>query len=234
MNVDQIDLSTVKVFAAPKDVASWPVTRRISKVSFGDGVNIEFDQPLPQAWKFFPDPVHEPGGNWQYTVWPVVKVNGEWVTSGIVQMWEGRGWTGAPILTEFAHNWVYDGRWGPLAGYQPYTGEQFGFFVTAGNGRGTDGVTSVRERSNVVVVPLSAQGAVIIPYGDTPAPQPTDPPVVPPQDPGVLEAIAALKADFDKAFQALNLKVDALSAAHPAPRYIGSVFGARVVLTPEE
>jgi len=41
-----------------------------------------------------------------------------------------------------------------MAGYQPHAGEQMGFFVSAGNARGEGGVSSVRERSNVVIVSL--------------------------------------------------------------------------------
>jgi hypothetical protein len=69
-------------------------------------------------------------------------------------MWRGRGSTGAPILAEFARNWAYDARWGPIAGYQPHAGELMGFFLSAGNARGVTTVTSLRERTNVVVVPL--------------------------------------------------------------------------------
>jgi hypothetical protein len=43
-----------------------------------------------------------------------------------------------------------------MYGYQPQVGEQMGFFVSAGNARGTTTVTSVRERSNVVLVNLPA------------------------------------------------------------------------------
>jgi len=71
-------------------------------------------------------------------------------------MWRGRASTGAPILTNFATNWAYDSRWGPMAGYQPHVGEQMGFFLSAGNARGETDVSSVRERTNVVVVALPA------------------------------------------------------------------------------
>ncbi len=71
-------------------------------------------------------------------------------------MWRERPSTGAPILTDFARNWVYDSRWGAMAHYQPQVGEQMGFFVSAGNARGVGTVTSVRERTNVVVVSLPA------------------------------------------------------------------------------
>ena len=71
-------------------------------------------------------------------------------------MWKGRPNTGAPILTEFATNWAYDARWGPMAGHQPQVGEQMGFFLSAGAARGYGVPTSVRERSNVVIISLPA------------------------------------------------------------------------------
>jgi hypothetical protein len=116
------------------------------------GVNLEFT--TKQSW---PDVVPPGfGGPLQYTVWAVVNIGGQWYTSGFIQMWRGRSSTGAPILSDFARNWAYDSRWGPMAGYQPHVGEQMGFFVSAGNARGTGNVSSVRERSNVVVVALPA------------------------------------------------------------------------------
>ena len=39
--------------------------------------------------------------------------------------------------TDFASNWAYDARWGPMMGHRPVTGEQMGFLVTAGNARDT-------------------------------------------------------------------------------------------------
>jgi hypothetical protein len=149
---DAIDLSQVSVYNSPGDIASWPATVRITSLTMrpGAGVSIGFNSNWPD---FTP-----PGwsGSIQYTVWAVVKVNGHWNTSGFIEMWRGRDSTGAPILTDFARNWAYDARWGPMAGYQPQVGEQMGFFVSAGDARGFSGVTSVRERSNVVVVSLPA------------------------------------------------------------------------------
>jgi hypothetical protein len=156
MGGDAIDLSQAAVYSAPADVASWCVTTKITSLQLrptGDpqaGVSMSF--PAQQSWPdFFP-----PGwtGGLQYTVWAVVNVNGRWYTSGFIQMWRGRPSTGGPILTDFARNWAYDARWGPMMGHQPVPGEQMGFFVTAGDARGQSGVTSVRERSNVVVVSL--------------------------------------------------------------------------------
>jgi hypothetical protein len=155
---DAINLSQVTVYNSPTDVASWPVTTKITQIveqptnSSAPGMTLTFS--ALNTWPDYTPPGWD--GPLQYTVWPVVKINGQWYTSGIIQMWNGRGATGAPLLTDFAINWVYDGRWGPMQGHQPVVGEQMGFFVTAGNARGVNTVTSVRERSNVVMINVPA------------------------------------------------------------------------------
>lgn len=151
---DMMSLNLAAVYNSPSDVASWAVTTHITRLEMSPGAGPMLTFSGQQTW-----PDYLPAG-WsgplQYTVWAVVNVNGQWNTSGFIQMWRDRVGTGAPILAEFALNWAYDFRWGPMAGYHPHAGEQMGFFVTAGNARGEFGVTSVRERSNVVVVPLPA------------------------------------------------------------------------------
>jgi hypothetical protein len=160
---DAIDLSKVVVYNSPNDVASWPITTSITALHMRprgvapEGISLVFS--AQQTWPDYWPPGWE--GPLQYTVWAVVNVNGTWYTSGFIQMWRGRESTGAPILTDFAINWAYDSRWGPMNHYQPSVGERMGFFVTAGNARGVSGVTSVRERSNVVAVNLPAND-----YGD--------------------------------------------------------------------
>ena len=78
-------------------------------------------------------------------------------------MWRGRAGTGAPILSDFARNWAYDARWGPMMGHQPFAGEQMGFFVSSGNARGEAGVTARRERSNVVIIVVAAWRQRVVP-----------------------------------------------------------------------
>ena len=156
---DAIDMSQVEVWNSPADIASWPITAAITALTMrpGQNVGLAFQSSAQTTWPDYTPPGWD--GPLQYTVWAVVKVNGRWHTSGFIQMWRQRPSTGAPILTDFAQNWAYDGRWGPMAGYQPQVGEQMGFFLSAGNARGVGSVTSVRERTNVVVVSL--------PPGDT-------------------------------------------------------------------
>jgi hypothetical protein len=111
-------------------------------------------------------------------VWAVVKVNGQWYTSGFIQMWRQRASTGAPLTeivpgtgsSQFAVNWAYDGRWGPMAGHQAVAGEQMGFFVSAGNARGVGTVTSVRERSNVVLINLPVNDTGTFTFASTRVP----------------------------------------------------------------
>jgi hypothetical protein len=173
---DAIDLSKVAVYNSPADIASWPVTTAITRLEMHqskpkDGVSVVFDKQghfNGSTWIGWPPPDGVNGLPFsqeiQYTVWAVVNVNGQWSTSGFIEMWTGRPATGAPILTDFASNWAYDARWGPMQGHQPQVGEQMGFFVSAGDARGQHGVTSLRERSNVVVVTLPAGDEGVFTY----------------------------------------------------------------------
>jgi hypothetical protein len=151
---DALNLGLAAVYNSPADIASWPATGTITRIDMSPSAGLSFQFTTQNSW---PDVV-PPGftGPLQYTVWAVVNVNGRWNTSGFIQMWRGRPSTGAPILAEFARNWAYDARWGPMAGYQPHAGEQMGFFLSAGNARGEGGVSSVRQRTNVVMVSLPA------------------------------------------------------------------------------
>jgi hypothetical protein len=157
---DAINLSAAVVHNSPADVASWPVTTRITQLTMlpenthAPGLSVDFSARA--SWPDYTPPGFQ--GPIQYTFWAGVRIAGVWHVSGFHRMWRDRAATGAPILTNnnFAINWAYDSRWGPMAGYVPVAGEAMIFFVTAGNARGVPTVTSVRERSNVVIVNLPA------------------------------------------------------------------------------
>jgi hypothetical protein len=151
---DAIDLTQVAVYNSPADIAQWPVTATITRLDMSPSAGLSFEFTTKNSWPDYTPPGWD--GSLQYTVWAVVRVNGRWYTSGYIQMWRGRASTGAPILSDFARNWAYDARWGPMMGHQPQVGEQMGFFVSAGDARGVGGVTSRRERSNVILVNLPA------------------------------------------------------------------------------
>jgi hypothetical protein len=162
---DAINLSQATVYNSPADIASWPVTGSITQVNIDPtlGVYVTSNKvsapyssppPLPGQW---PQPTSGPSLGLQYTLWAVVEISGTWYTSGFIQMWIGRPGTGAkPIGADWTMNWAYDSRWGPMRSYVPTPGSQMGFFLSAGNARGQTDVTSVRERTNVVLVTLPA------------------------------------------------------------------------------
>ena len=165
---DAINLSQAIVYNSPADIASWPVTHKITQLTMeptaGQNPGLSFQSSARSTWPDYTPPGWD--GPIQYTVWAVVNVNGQWYMSGIIQMWRQRASTGAPLLTDFARNWVYDGRWGPMQGHQPVVGEQMGFFLSAGNARGEGGVTSVRERTNVVMVSVPANDTGVFTFSN--------------------------------------------------------------------
>lgn len=244
---DAIDLSSVIVADAPDDVASWQVTVGITELKMGpNGLSFTTTPELPSSWNY-----RIPGwdGDVQYTVWPVAKVNGQWFTSGIIQMWQGRPSTGAPILSDFHQNWAYATRWGGLYDYQPQVGDQMGFFLTAGNARDERGVTSKRERSNVVAIHLPANdtGVFTFPLGVPPSVPP--PVTLPPSvDPDmdltpILSKLAQLNAAMESQAEALTRQLDtmhqlsedlaALKTQRAFPVYSGRL-GMNIRLVPEK
>jgi hypothetical protein len=168
---DAMSLGVAAVYNSPSDIASWAVTSRITRVDMSPGAGLNLEFTTKASWPDYTPPGWD--GPLQYTVWAVVNVSGRWYTSGFIQMWRGRASTGAPILSEFARNWAYDSRWGPMMGYQPRAGEQMGFFVSAGNARGASGMTSRRERSNVVLVSLPPGDSGSFPFSLPPIMLPT-------------------------------------------------------------
>jgi hypothetical protein len=97
-------------------------------------------------------------------------IDGTWHVTAPIQFWFGLDASGGNVgdprprdnglLGTIHGDWCYSGEWGPMQ-RQPAAGERVGFFVVAGNVRGVDDAISVRERSNVVVVPFpDAHGAV--------------------------------------------------------------------------
>jgi hypothetical protein len=168
------DLATATIYNSPPDIASWPVTGTISMVSVAgvsgqngvyctcSKVSAPFTSPPPSPGQWPQDPVAYPDAvNLQYTLWAVVQISGTWYASGFVQMWIGRPGTGSTPIGADWLNWAYSSRWGPMNGYVPLRGSQMGFFLSAGNARGFTGVSTVRERSDVVLLSLpDTPGAV--------------------------------------------------------------------------
>lgn len=163
---DSFDLSRALVRNSPPDIATWPVSARITRLDLGpNGVRIDFTKrDGPGSW---PDvPFGAPGDSLEYTLWIVLNINGAWYTSGCIQYWRGLDRNGGPP-SQYAQNWYYDAlRWAPMTGHQPAVGEMVGFFVAAGNHRNVRDASEsiVRERSNVVVVPFPSDAGGVFMY----------------------------------------------------------------------
>ncbi len=151
---DGINLNQAIVHNSPSDVANWPVTASLTRLDLmPSGVHVEFTRQsswpevIPPGWS----------GGIQYTLWIVLSINGQLHASGCIEYWRGLYENGGPV-TQYAQNWYFDAiRWGVMTGHQPAPGEQVGFFVTSGDAR-NNGPSSVRERSNVVVVSFPSAG----------------------------------------------------------------------------
>ena len=145
---DGINLATAMIHNSPGDVASWPATATLTRLDLmPSGAHVEFNKQsswpevVPPGWS----------GGLQYTLWIVLNVNGQWHASGCIEYWKGLYESGGPV-SGYSRDWYYDPvRWGAMAGHQPAPGEQVGFLVTSGDAR-NNGPSSVRERSNVVLV----------------------------------------------------------------------------------
>jgi len=160
---DQIDLSSAIIIGgSPTDVASWPATGQITQLTMSRPAGLAFEFTTHNTWPDYTPPGWN--GPIEYTVWAMVKINGQWYASGFIQMWRDRPSTGAPLtqlvsstcgtITNWQANWAdCRGLWGIMHTYAPKPGDQMGFFLTAGNQRLTDGHI-VRERTNVVSVTL--------------------------------------------------------------------------------
>lgn len=184
---DGIDLSTVQVHNSP-NVKDWPATSTITKIDFRpSGVHVEHTKNQGSgAWPNFRPPGWD--GDLQYTLWIFLNIGGQWHGSGCIQFWQSCDQNGGPP-EQFARNWYYAAdRWAPMTGYQPTQGEPVGFMVTAGDAR-NNGVQSVRERSNVVLMPFPVSGGS---YTDT---NPPPPPPPPPDD--LAARVAQLEAQYN-------------------------------------
>jgi hypothetical protein len=156
------DLSQARIVDSPFDLASWPITTTIAGLDIQPrGIRIDFSKKDgPDRW---PDvPFGSPGDSLQYTLGMALNINGQWYASAPMQYWYGLDYGGGNIGQpgQIPNNWFYDSRWGAMQGYQPSVGETIGFFLCAGICRSViDGGRSyVKERSNVVLVPMPDAG----------------------------------------------------------------------------
>jgi hypothetical protein len=187
---DAFDLAQATIVRSPQDIASWQKTLAITRVQEDPrgGFQLTFDKPVPESWKWPSNPA-VPSDNFQFTVWAFARPPsvGSWIGAGFVQMWQGRSMTdgalpamftlnGTPAVPGYV-NWWGDIRklWGDMSTYVPKPGDVIGLMVSAGNARLVDGVTSVRERSNVVTFALPASDNLSVRFDGLPTPVKPDP-----------------------------------------------------------
>lgn len=256
MTADLIDLYAAVVEKSP-DVRDWAITLRITRLRCtpDGGFLIEFDQPVPERWKWASNPA-VPTDNFQYTVWfwiPTIATMAHYTGAGFVQMWQGRemgvgtpqGHAIPPIFNVppgdrvpgWRNLWGDPSRWPNMSTYTPTPGDQVGIMVSAGDARLRRGVTSVAERSNIVLFTLQGDDRFDLTFADSPPiPGPDPPPIVPPiilPPETVLAGFAQLEAKINLLQNTMNLIL-----LRPGPIYEGTVqvpyIGTgKVTLTPK-
>ena len=196
MMSDQINLNEAVIHASILDIADWPITTTIDQIKVSPSNGWSFKFSAQATW---PDVlVFGDDGYLQYTVWAFVKSGDKWYGSGFIQFWRGRpstGGFGEPTWhDDFPINWGYYAG-DVLSKYHPNPGDQMAFMVSAGNARRQSGVTSVRERSNVVVITLPSGDTGEFHFSETvPTPEPNPVPPNPNPTPAPNVDMEALKA----------------------------------------
>jgi len=157
------DMRAATILNSPVDLANWPETSQITTLDIGsNGVFVDFSKK--DGGGRWPDIV-PPGwdGPLQYTLGMCLNLGGHWYCSAVVEFWHGLDRAGGPPQ-DFAMNWFYDPvRWAPMTGHQPAVGETIGFFVCAGDCRNNraGSLSPVKERTNVVLVPMPGSGGAV-------------------------------------------------------------------------
>jgi hypothetical protein len=152
------DMRQAIIIDSPPDLGFWDETARITSIVFSpDAFQVDFDRRTgPDRWRdlSFGD---GKGGSLQYTLGMCLNINRQWYCSAVVQFWFNRELTASTPPSYVGRNWFYDGRWGPMIGYQPSNGEMVGLFAGTGNLRDKSfsgaGCPQVCERTNVAMVP---------------------------------------------------------------------------------
>lgn len=145
-------LSDVTIVSSP-DVRSFPVTSRITSLSFRPGT-FHIDHERRGMWP--PVQIDPDGTTQEATVWVFFHIGGRWYATGGERLRPNQTDKMLDNPSQIGPGWLYDpGRWGVMTGYVPSPGELVGFMVVAGSTRSDDHVI-VRERTGVVLVPFPA------------------------------------------------------------------------------
>jgi len=147
--VQPFDMRTATMWDSDPTIPTWAETATITSVVFTDqAFDVDFDlRTGPNAWP-------ESGKQTiQYTLGMCLNLDNHWNCSAVVEFWTGRDLEASGIPSEVGDTWFYNGRWGAMQGHQPQPGEMVGLFVTQGDNRGNCGCSSLKERSNVLMIP---------------------------------------------------------------------------------
>lgn len=253
MQAQVLKASDVQFVAVPSDFLRWKETIRLTRVAFTPkGIAVQ-TEPSLDRWPNFRPPGWD--GDLQLSLGLVIRKGGTWYGAPILQCWRGLVTDGVgdnvnnENRRQVAKNWLYMSNVGDMQGYQPSEGEPVGIFLSSGDcisHGGTD--FTVRERSNIVVVPFTFNFvAYDLEYGTpapvpTPTPQPTPTPVptptptpVPSPAPidltliaGLLKAMQTdlleqLEKRIDKLEQGQRTQTDALKKELKALAFEGTV-----------
>jgi hypothetical protein len=218
----QIPLADVTVLGSPPRVLNFPARATLDHIGLTPGalnLVVIHATPWPAVSIDGGDPVQSA------TLWVFLKINGKWYATGAErlrpQQIEG---TDKPEDADVNHfigvSWLYDaGRWGPMAGYVPKTGEQVGMMVAAGSSR-SDDQAPVQERTRIVqfawpgsggaaaITPTWIEGQVAPPTPPEP-PEPPSPPVPPPATVDLSPILLRL-SHFEAALASFEARVGAL------------------------
>lgn len=202
---DAIDLHAAAIMQDLADIADWPVTVHLDQVTFSTPNGLSFDRS-GATWPNYTPPGWE--GPIQYTVWACAHIE-RWTCAGFIQMWADRPGTGAPLPSFWPFWWGNQAGGAiraPFGSYAANQGDQMAFFLSAGDARGTGAVTSVRERSNVVVVALPPGDTGTFRFETPPIETPPviAPPVVAPPTSSDTDALLSLIGDLEAKIVALQ------------------------------
>lgn len=222
--VDEIDVSKMRVYATAGDIISAPVTCHPTSITFTDyGFPINADcLDGPSRWPDVTPDRWEGPIQFTYCMGLQSKADNRWAVSCVVQMWHNRqqqdpNATAAPYAVD--KSWFYDPRWGELTDRNPVPGETVALFIVRGNARYGTETTRPRERSNIVLVKWGQNwaGPIVSQPQQPESPKPQEPEPQHPQQPSEPQPQQPTQPTIDPStwqasIDAVNKKLDDLKA----------------------
>lgn len=216
-----INPNEVTVVGADAAVLSWPVRARLESIGIipnkmqirtsntGHWKPIDINQSQDSSGDGNPSNDPDQGG----TLWVFERINGKWYASGAERLRPSQLNGDKPVAdptqgglsTLIGNGWLYDSKWGAMAGVNPKPGDLVGFMVASGSTR-LDNRSEEKERTDIIVcrwpdasgrLPFEEvwREGVAAPVENPPAPPADNPPAQEPPaaDPAVAERVAALE-----------------------------------------